>query len=501
MACGLCKCGAALDSTGRYCRNCRAAYMRTWRTAQPLSQFTATIVSESPTVKIEIALQKKQSMFDREVTRTENTFYGGAKGGGKSHGLREIMLKRRLEYANSRGVIFRKTWPEILDNHIDPLLKKFPVLQKYYTAARKEIALPNGSVLLFRHCDHARDLKKFQGQEYHDLGIEEAGEWAEDWFWTLKGSNRSSNPAIKPRCLMTGNPGGEGHKWLKRLFIERNFRPLENPADFAFISAKVYDNPALMKADPGYVDRLRANKNEALVKAYLEGSWDILAGQFFDVLSRDTHMIEPFEIPEHWRRFGMFDTGYNHPAAFIWMATDEDGNCYIYRELAIANLRTEEFAQRVMQYEDSALIRSAPAGHDCWTKHGGGPSVEEKFGAATNYKLVLHKASIDRIAGAGHIRDYLAIRENGKPRLFIFKNCPMTYDALARMTHDDRNPEDVLKVDAVDGDPWTGDDLYDCLRYGLMDRPRTSLAPPKPKRRRYYEDDGYDRAGESWRTV
>lgn len=451
-----------------------------------------------------IELTPKQLDFDAAIKTTENVFFGGAKGGGKSHGLREIMLKRRGEYPGSKGVIFRKTYPELYNNHIDPLLTKFPILRQYYNNQNKELKLPNKSILAFRHCQYERDLSLHQGVEYHDLAIEEAGEWPEDWFWRLKGSNRTSYPSILVRCLLTGNPGGVGHKWLKRLFIDRNFREMEKPGSFAFVSAKVTDNPALMKSDPLYIDRLKANRNENLVKAYLEGSWDIQAGQFFDNVSRETHMINGFEIPDHWSRIGMFDTGYNHPAAFIWLAVDTDGNCYVYREYAVAGKRTEEIVQDLMQFPDTFKLKSIPAGHDCWVKHSGAPSVEEKFYEASGRKLSLHKAAIDRIAGAQHLRDYLTLRmgPDGKmrPRLQFFRNCPMTFDAVVRMTHDDRNPEDVLKVDAEAGDPTTGDDLYDALRYGLMDRPPISVAPPLPRKNRYFKSEKEEKTT-NWTTV
>lgn len=450
---------------------------------------------------LEIALTSKQTTFDRKVRQTENVFYGGAKGGGKSHGLREIMLKRRFEKPNSYGVIFRKTYPELYGNHIGPMFKKFPELIKHYDKANKELQLPNGSILAFRHCQYERDLGLHQGQEYQDLGIDEVGEWPEQWFWTLKGSNRSSDPNIKPRCLLTGNPGGIGHKWLKRLFVDRDFRPnIENPDDYAFVSAKVYDNPALMLHDPGYINRLRANKNELLVKAYLEGSWDLQAGQFFDMVSRETHVIKPFDIPDYWERIKCFDTGFNHPAGFIWMAVDTDGNVFVYREWSKAGKRTEEIVEEVMAHKDTLKDPIVEAGHDCWIKasRGGGPSVEEKFSEASEGALVLNRANIDRIAGAQQLRDYLVVRENG-PRLKFFSDCPMTFDAVVRMTHDPKRPEDVLKVDATEDDPYSGDDLYDTLRYGLMSRPRISIVPPKPKRKRYYGDDEEELAG--WQGV
>lgn len=441
--------------------------------------------------------------MDRKLKEYENIFFGGAKGGGKSMGMRQVFLKWCIENPGLKAAIFRKTFPELYENHISKMQEAFPQLTRYYSAGHKQYVFPNGSVLAFRYNQHEKDLSNHQGVEYQLLGIEEAGEWPEDWFWKLKGSNRSSNPALKPRCLLTGNPGGIGHNWLKRLFVDRQYREgIELPEDYYFIPAFLADNPALLEADPNYKRRLMANKNRELVKAYLEGSWDIQAGQFFDSISRSVHMIKPFKIPDHWERMGMFDTGYNHPAAFIWMTMDEDGNCYVYREYCESKRRTEEIVSDIMKFEDTKDLMPVVAGHDCWTKHSGDPSVEEKFREASEGKINLTKASIERVPGAEQLRDYLAHSEKQKPRLYFFDTCPLTFDAVSRMVVNPSKVEDVLKVDASNGDNATGDDLYDCLRYGVMARPKISYKPVEKRRRRYYDDDdGDDGGNSSWTTV
>ena len=126
-------------------------------------------------------------------------------------------------------------------------------------------------------------------------------------FRTLLGSNRSSRPGIKARAILTGNPGGIGHAWLKRIFVERKFKEEERPEDYTFIQAFVQDNQALLENDPDYVHRLKTEPNEALRRAFLYGDWDIFAGQFFSEISRTVHLIKPFNIPHHWTRFGAYD--------------------------------------------------------------------------------------------------------------------------------------------------------------------------------------------------
>lgn len=428
-------------------------------------------------MELRIALQPKQKVFLETIEKTPVTFYGGAKGGGKSKGLQLIMLLRRFQYPGSTGAIFRRTYPELEGNHIRPIFSAFPHLRNYWNESKKLLSLPNGSTLQFCHCQNESDVDLYQGREFHDLAIDEAGQWPESMFRRILGSNRSSSPGIMARAILTGNPGGLGHGWLKRIFIDKRFNDRERPQDYAFIQALVDDNQALMANDPNYVHRLESEPNEALRKAYRYGDWDIFAGQFFSEVSREIHLIQPFKIPDHWNRFGAYDFGFNHPAAFGWFANDEDGNTYLYRELVKAQTRVDQFAEALNKYEDTKLLYPIVAGHDCWAKRQNfiqstaqqPPTVAEEF---ASHGISLKHATIDRIAGASQLRSYLALRgEQKKPRFYIFNTCPIAFDCISRMIFDPDRVEDVLKVDATEGDPLSGDDAYDMVRYGLMSRP------------------------------
>jgi phage terminase large subunit len=411
------------------------------------------------------------------VESTPITFYGGAKGGGKSKGVRDILLLRRFKYPGTHAGLFRRTYKELEGNHIRPIFKEYPGLRTYWNDSKKLLSFPNGSSLEFCHSENEKDIDLYQGREFEDLAIEEAGQWTEAMFKKLLGSNRSSNPGFKSRCLLTGNPGGTGHSWLKRLFIERRFTKFERPQDYAFIRALVDDNIALIENDPDYVHKLESEPNEALRKAYRFGDWDIFAGQFFTEIRREVHFIKPFDIPPHWTRFGSYDFGFNHPAAFGWFACDEDGNVYLYREFAKAGLRVDQFVKEITKFKDTEKLMPIVAGHDCWAKKGiissgNSPTIAEEF---SKHEIYLERAKIDRIQGAAQVRSYLAWQDlasgRKEPRFFIFNTCVSSFDALTRMQHDPNRVEDVLKIDAVDGDPMSGDDAYDMVRYGLMSRP------------------------------
>lgn len=308
------------------------------------------------------------------------------------------------------------------------------------------------------------------------------GQWTEAMFRTLQGSNRSSNPNIKPRFAGTANPGGIGHAWLKRLFVKKEYKERERPQDYNFIQALVHDNQALMEADPDYIHRLNAETNEALRRAYLDGDWDISAGAYFSEIRRNVHFIPAFTVPPHWRRFGSYDFGFTHPAAFGWFAVDEDGNVYMYREFIKPQLRVDQFAKELLKHEDIKSLYPIVAGRDCWTTKGviredNPPTIADEF---KTHGIILKPAVIDRINGANQVRKYLAWQDkiNSKPKFFIMDSCPITYDCLTRMLVDPDRPEDVLKQDAIEGDVMTGDDPYDMVRYGLMSRPILSEALP-----------------------
>jgi phage terminase large subunit len=446
--------------------------------------------------ELRIALQPKQKLFRQSMEDFPVTFYGGAKGGGKSRGMRDIFLLRRFQYPGTVGGIFRQTFPELDANHIQPLFRDHPYLRAYWHESKKTLTLPNGSQLRFCYCKSLADVDAYQGQEFDDLGIEEAGQWSETMISRLRGSNRTSKPGVKPRTALTGNPGGLGHGYLKRLFVKKQYKDGELPTDYNFIQALVDDNAALMVNDPDYVRRLDAEPNLALRRAFRWGDWDIFAGQFFQEINHSVHIIKPFDIPSHWNRFGAYDFGFNHPAAFGWFANDSDGNTYLYRELVKEGLRVDQYAAELNRYSDTRLLNPIVAGLDCWTQKSvlredrQPPTVAEEF---SSHGIQLEKAIVDRCQGAAQLRSYLAWQKkskddngkvvDGKPRLFFFSHSPegkpneVTFDTISRMVHDPDKLEDVLKINATEGDPLSGDDAYDMARYGLMSRPHISDMP------------------------
>lgn len=475
-------------------------------------------------IHLRLRLQPKQKLFRASLEKYPVTLYGGAKGGGKSKGLRDIFLERRFRFPGSVGYIFRETFPELQKNHIEPLLEEYPWIRPYYHSGKKAIFLPNRSVLGFGFVEHEKHLKKYQGFEIHDLGVEEAGNWPWEYISTLWGSNRSSKAGIPARMALTANPGGIAHQNLKRIFIQKQLKSFEleagfRPEDFNYIKALVTDNQALMKADPDYIKRLEANPNEMLRRAFRYGDWDIAAGQYFSEFNRDIHVVKPFKIPAHWTRFWSYDYGFGHPAAWLLWACDEDGNLYVIREIIEPRLYVHEQAARVKKAWKELGKPGDPilawAGLDCWASRtqatGKGdersPTIAEAF---AEHEIYLKPANTARVLGWTRCREYLhhfdeTYVEDGEekirhvpPKNYFFETCPITIECITRMTHDPDNIEDVLKVDADNGDVNTGDDPADSWRHGIMSRPAVAFKPKKEIRGRYSPKN---RLRRSWKTA
>lgn len=415
---------------------------------------------------------------------------------------------RRLKYPKSKGAIFRKTYPEIEKNHIRRIFEELPQLRQFYQAQNRAIIFPNGSSLEFCYCESIRDIdRKFQGQEWDDLSIDEAGEWLEDEYVRLSHCNRPTGAGIQPRMYSSANPGGRGHAHLKRKFITGNYRENERPERYHFIQSLVNDNPALLDEDPDYIHTLEAEPNPMLRKAFLYGDWDIEAGTYFSDLNREVHVEEAFNIPDHWPRYFGYDYGYNHPCAWIWTAIDEDGVMHVYREWVESEQAIDEQSDHVNQYpETKAEIWRA--GKDCFHKKvvfgkGAPPTIAEQF---NEFNISLTPANVQRVAGASQIRQrlrYRIVEIDGKkkqvgPLIKFSTACPITYDCLTRMIHDTNNVEDVLKVDASNGDVWTGDDPYDALRHVVMARPIAAIKPKEKNKDAWAEDDKIEKERNAW---
>lgn len=407
------------------------------------------------------------------LAKTRFVGYGGARGGGKSFAVRLKAKLLALRYPGIRILLMRKSFPELRENHILPLVGELMGVATYKDSD-KSFTFPNGSRLRFGYCDNDADVHQYQGQEYDVIFMDEATHFTEYQFSTLTACLRGANDFPK-RMYLTCNPGGVGHAWVKRLFIDKDYRGAENPEDYTFIQAKVYDNKALTDSDPGYVAMLD-NLPDDLRRAWRDGDWDMFVGQYFTEFRRDLHVVEPFEIPKSWRRYITLDYGLDMLACY-WVALDDRGKAYVYREVYQPDLIISDAAKAIKAAtpaDEHISARFAPP--DLWNRRQDtGRSVAEVFASEG---LPLSKASNDRVAGWLDLKEWLHPFNDGAgedANLKIFSNCGNIIRCLPQLQHDQHNPNDCA------GNPHEVTHGPDALRYFVAGRPRPNAKPvPQP---------------------
>lgn len=381
----------------------------------------------------------RQKAFFKAKTRF--IAYGGARGGGKSWAVRKKAILMALKYPGIRMLIMRRTFPELRENHILPLMADLIGIAQY-KETDKAFLFPNGSRLRFGYCDTEKDVLQYQGQEFDVIFIDEATQFSEYQFVTLTACLRGANDFPK-RMYLTCNPGGVGHEWVKRLFVTRQYRASENPADYTFIKAKVYDNKALIETDTGYVQMLE-NLPDDLRRAWLDGDWDAFAGQYFKEFRRDVHVCAPFPIPAHWRRYITLDYGLDMLAAYF-IAVDEQMRAYVYNEVYQPDLIISQAAEAIRAHMDEHKIQAVLAPPDLWNRRQEtGRSVADIF---YENGLPLTKTSNDRVDGWMAVKEWLkpfdGEQGNRTAKLQIFENCVNLIRTLPAVQHDEKNPNDV----------------------------------------------------------
>jgi len=158
-------------------------------------------------------LYPKQEEFCK--SEAKYTCYGGARGGGKSFVARIKAILLALYYPGIQILLLRRTYGELLENHVTPLQKELKCKQDDKVATwrsqEKVFNFPNSSRIKLGYCDSEDDVLQYQGQAYEAIFIEEATHFTEFQFNCLKESNRLSGQCkkqVKPRIYLTCNPRG-----------------------------------------------------------------------------------------------------------------------------------------------------------------------------------------------------------------------------------------------------------------------------------------------------
>ena len=385
---------------------------------------------------------------------------------GKSYGQLIDALLYALKYPGSKQLILRRTFPELEKSLIRTHLTFYPRSIYNYNSSNHCGKFINGSIIDFSYCDNEKDVYKYQSAEYDVIRFDELTHFTEEMYVYLLSRIRGANSFPKMAKSST-NPGGVGHTWVKERFIdigEPNKEHKIGKTTRIFIPSKVQDNRFLLEADAEYLNRLE-NLSEKDKKILLYGDWDIFEGQYFNEFNRDIHVVEPFEIPSHWKRYAAFDYGLDMFAC-LWFARDTEGKAYVYREVHEPNKIISEAARLFKEYNGNDNIEFIYAPRDLWNRRQEtGKSVADIF---YENGVDITKTSVDRVDGWMATKEWLKVintrdEETGEEKqdsnLKIFRNCYNLIKNLPQVQIDEKNPNDVAT------EPHYLTHICDALRY------------------------------------
>lgn len=392
---------------------------------------------------MEISLTKKQWEFVKSTA--DETLFGGAAGGGKSYAQLIDALLYALRYRDSRQLILRRTFPELRRSLVTTSLSLYPKNLAQYTETHHRWSFLNGSTIEFGHCDSENDVRKYQSAEYDVIRFDELTHFTEFQFTYLLSRIRGTNGYPKMIKSST-NPGGPGHGWVKKRYIDiaphgKLYTDAQGNTRI-FIPARVQDNRFLMEKDPGYLKRLM-QLDDSTKKALLYGRWDIFEGQFFPEFDPDTHVVKPFPVPKSWRRYLSVDYGLDMLAA-LWIAVDERGHAFVYREVYEPGHIISSAAERLKSAQQGEKIFQCLAPADLFSRRQEtGRSVIDIF---AEHGLYFDMSPNLRAPGWYSLREWLkpVFDEQGikTARLKIFDCCVNLIRTLPALCYDEKDPSD-----------------------------------------------------------
>ena len=407
-------------------------------------------------------------------------------------------------YAGIQILLLRRTLPELRENHLIPLQKILRTAERdkrkrlaEYKEVTKEFIFPNGSRIKLGYCDSENDVLQFQGQAYDVICLEEATMFTYFQFQTLTESNRPSGlmkEQIPSRMYFTMNPGGVGHQWVKRLFIDRVYENNEQADDYQFVQSLVYDNKWLLENDPNYVRTLE-NLPEERRNAMLYGNWDIYEGQFFGEFDRNIHVIEPQKLPEKYLLYRALDYGLDMLACYFFVV-DERGEVYVVSEIHEKDLIVSEAAAKIKERtvalgwtEKDVELTLAPG--DLWNRQTQtGRSAADMF---YDNGITLTEVSRDRVNGWLTVKELMKVYDKRdeitgdpvkKSKLHIFNTCRNLIANIPLAQYDEK------KVNDMATEPHNITHSLDALRYFCVywtTKPEKKILP-KPVKIEWTED-------------
>ena len=474
--------------------------LENWEDRDKPEEEAFTVSPVSDTLDHEAVPQEREVVFKPNpgpqteflAASEREVLYGGSAGGGKSYGLLADPM-RYFANPNFNGIILRRTTDELREL----IWKSQEIYPKAYPGAKwqekkSQWVFPSGGRLWMTYLERDDDVLRYQGQAFCYIAFDELTQHPTDFaFNYMRSRLRTTDPNL-PLCIRaTTNPGGPGHQWVKRAFIDpapagKRFpatdintgEPLVYPEGHEkageplfyrrFIPASLKDNPYLDQ-DGQYEANLLALP-EMQRRQLLEGDWGIAEGAAFSEFRPHIHTCEPFDIPHDWRRFRSCDYGYSSFSAVHWFAIDPSyETLYVYRELYLSKHTGRDLARAVLDAEAGEKISYGILDSSCWHNRGQiGPSIAEEMITMGCRWRPSDRTAGARVAGKNRFHELLKVDEDTElPGIKFFNTCRQIIADLPVIPSDPKGSDDI--------DPrYASDHAYDSVRYGIMSRPRAA---------------------------
>ena len=457
-------------------------------------------------------LSESYEPFDRQkqfhLSPARYRLFGGAAGPGKTKALLWEAIFQAILVDGADTLLLRRTYPELESSLLAYFRRDVPqALYKSYNESKHLVTWTNGSTTRFGYCRNESDVYQYQGAEFLFIGIDELTHFTLKQWQFLTSRNRCSVPGSSCRMAGATNPGNVGHAWVKALWVDKQApsgferSDLYQAQDYEFIRARIDDNP-IYANDAEYRRTLEALP-EHLRRAFLDGDWNVFAGQYFDIFDIGRHTARPEEIrlEPWWPRWISIDWGFQHPSAVYWhcaipgtvgqafrteslssadaAAADRKGltpegvsyssasRIVTYREFVQNGLSPRMLAQAIAERSGREHITEVFLSPDAFAHRTSESSIAEQLGDVliANGLPRPTPADDDRIGGWQLM--YQMLESNA---WLITETCPKLIECIPQLVRDDRRQEDIRKVE--------GDDSADAARYGLVSGGRLAGVGP-----------------------
>lgn len=353
---------------------------------------------------------------DLWTDRRSEILLSGPAGTGKSRACLEKIHACCLRWPGARCLIVRKTRESLTETGLVTFEEKVlpagsPIAEGARRSHRQSYQYPNASVIVTGGLDKP---SKVMSTEYDLIYIQEAIEVFENDWESL--TTRLRNHVIPFQQLIADtNPDRPTH-WLK-LRVDSG--------KTAMLESRHEDNPTIWdraKGDwtPGgldYISRLDALTG-ARKPRLRHGKWVQAEGVVYDDWDRQVHIIDPFEIPASWRRIRAIDFGYTNPFVCLWIAIDDDCRMYVYRELYHTKRTVKVHAAQINALSGDETYEFTVADHDA-----------EGRATLTESGISTRAANKEVNRGIEAVQERIKVAGDGKPRLYVFRNCLVERDA------------------------------------------------------------------------